>query len=157
MNDSYDRLLSAREDLGLLLSGLSNLSGQLEEVATTARRAGLAELGPGLHRGLQDATGRLAATLHSLAEAGTDQPPSLAFCAVAQLGALESDVAAAAAAAEDSSPALTAALTVTLQRVRSRLWSFISHLVRIKEWSLTAHVGPVPSCLAPEGIRVTFS
>jgi len=166
MPESYDRLQAARADLAILISDLSDLSGQLEELATAVRRAGLAgmrELQPGFHPRLTDASQRLAATLHALVDAGLDQPPSLAFSAVAQLCALENDIRAVTTTVvpadrfrPEDDAGMGAALTGTLQRVRTRLWSLISHLAKIKEWSLTGQLGTSSPGLAPEGILVTF-
>lgn len=166
MTDSYDRLEAARADLAILLSDLSSLSGQLEELATAVRRAGLPGMPgmqPGFHARLTGASQRLAATLNALVEAGADQPPSLAFSAVAQLSALEHDISAIAAAAipadrfrPEDDAGMGQVLTATLQRVRMRLWSLISHLAKIKEWSLTGQLGTGSPGLSPESILVTF-
>lgn len=166
MTDRYDRLQAAREDLDILVGDLGSLSGQLEELATTVRRAGLAgmpELLPSFHTRITDAPGRLAATLHALVDAGADQSPSLAFSAVAQLAALESDVCAVAAAATpgdrfraEDDAGIGEMIKGTLHGIRMRLWSLISHLVKIREWSLTSQLGAGSASHPQESILVTF-
>lgn len=159
MTDGYDRLQAAGDDLRLLVSDLNELSGQLEELATVGRRAGL-EHAPGFHRRIGDSAARLIATLEALVAAGTGQQPGLAFSAVAQLCALESDIAAAVPPADGSGQSgggrLRFTLTATVRRVRSRLWSLISHLVKIKEWSLSGLASPDATGTTPESILVTF-
>jgi hypothetical protein len=165
MSDSYDRLLAAQEDLTLMVSDLTGLSGQLEELATAVRRAGLStmlELQPSFHKRFGDACHRLLATLHALVDAGVDQPPALAFSAVAQLSALENDISAVAAAAipgdqfRREGPGTGPNLAGTLQRIRKRLWSLISHLAKIKELSLTGQTGTGALKLTQDSILVTF-
>lgn len=166
MSESYDRLTAAREDLALLISDLSSLSGRLEELATAVRRAGqpaTIDAQPGFHKRLIDAAQRLVATLHALVDAGADQPPNLAFSAIAQLSALEHDIAAVAAAAipadrfrAEDDGGISVLLDGTLERARKRLWSLISHLARIKAWSLTGQFGTGAPGLAQETIQVTL-
>ena len=166
MADDYDRILAAREDLAMLVSDLYSLSGQLEELATTVRRAGLSsmlELQPGFHMRLVDAAHRLTLTLHALADAGTDQPPGLAFSAIAQLSALENDISVVATATvpsdrfrADDDAGIPEMITGTLRRIRTRLWSLISHLARIKEWSLGGQPGAGAPGLAQECVQLTF-
>ena len=95
----------------------------------------------------------------TLEAAGTDQQPGLAFSAVAQLYALENDIAAVVPPADDfghGGGRLQVTLTATLQRGRSRLWSLISHLVKIKELSLSGLASPEATGTRPESILVTF-
>jgi hypothetical protein len=158
MSDKYDRTLAARQDLTFLVSDLNELSGRLEEVATVARRAD-AQHYPLLHRRLRDTSAQLVASLEALVEGGTGQQPGLAFTCVAQLHALQSDALTAFTAATGTCDPVAhdpqrAALTGTLQRARSRLWSLISHLADIKEWSLTGLTGPDGPATA--SITVTF-
>ena len=158
MSDGYDRLQAAGEDLRLLVSDLSQLSGELEELATVGRRVGL-EHPPGFQRRIRDSAARLVATLEALVAAGTGQQPGLAFSAVAQLCALESDIAAVVPPADGSGyggERLRVTLTATLQRVRRRLWSLISHLVKIKELSFNGLASPGATGTTPESILVTF-
>lgn len=158
MSDGYDRLQAAEEDLRQLVSDLSQLSGQVEELATIGRRVGL-EHPPGFHRRISESVARLIATLEALIAVGTDQQPGLAFSAVAQLCALENDIAATVPRADDTGHGggrLRATLTATLRRARSRLWSLISHLVKIKELSLSGLASTDAIGTRSETILVTF-
>jgi hypothetical protein len=171
LSDGYDRLSAARHDLDLLLGHLSCVSGQLEELGTMWRRRCRAEnswrdLPPGFPQGLRDATRRLASTVQALVEAGAGQAPDLAFSAVAQLSALDDDIAAAAAIATRGSAAKNAATgpaddawasaRTTLSHAGKRLWSLISHLVRVKQWSLSGHPAAGEVGLTPASIAVIF-
>jgi hypothetical protein len=144
MIDSHNPLPAARADLELLMGDLHDLSGQLQELATTSRRLNLPgafQLEPGTPNSLRDAIARLAATLRALLDAGSSQAPGLASSATTQLSALDVGVRAAIAEA-DSSPEPGAAahsagpgsgiagtLEITLDRAGTRLSSLISHLI----------------------------
>ncbi|MGI8446907.1 MAG: hypothetical protein ACR2MP_06950 [Streptosporangiaceae bacterium] len=92
---------------------------------------------------LQAATRQLAATRRALVGDGPCQPPGLAFSAVAQLTALQGDVTAAAENGFGSAAGATpgtgtwASIEHTLDRVGKGLWSLISHLFPVSEWSWT--------------------
>jgi hypothetical protein len=143
---------AVRQDLDALLGDLAGVCGQLEELATTWRREHASgktrQLPLAFPHRLQSAARQLAATLRALVEAGAGPDPDLASSAAAQLAALQGDVAAAAGdrrghhgeTTRDRDPgtAALAGIEQTLNRVRMRQQSFISHLAGIAE-------GPVPS------------
>jgi hypothetical protein len=155
MGDSYDRLAAARQDLRLLVGDLNSVSGELEELATMWRRQCRAanswlDHPPGFPQDLRDAAGRLISTVQALAEAGPGETSELASSAVAQLSALDSDIAAAAAIMSSSGPASDApaagagvgaqawaTVSRTLSDAEMRLRSLISHLLKIRECSLS--------------------
>ncbi len=124
------------------------MSAQLEELATAWRRDHISGMTardlpltfPGT---LQTETQQLAGTLRALVDAGPGQPPGLALSAVAQLAALQNDVVAAAedgfGPVADASPGseVWTSIEHALERAGKRLWSLISHLVPVREWTWT--------------------
>lgn len=172
MNDAYDGLSAARQDLELLCADLIRVSAQLEELATAWRRdhvAGITtrELPLTFPTSLEAATLRLVATLRALVDDGPGQPPGLAFSAVAQLAALHADVSAAADDGFGQVPGegpggapgagVWASIERALNRAEKRQWSLISHLVTVREWSWTeqARTGLLETTQAR--VSVTFT
>ena len=153
MNGKYDRLQAAQQDLDLLCNDLTRVSAQLEELATAWRRDHISGMTardlpltfPGT---LRAETQQLAGTLWALVDAGPGQPPGLALSAVAQLAALQGDVTAAAedgfgrVAGAPPGSAVWASIEHALERAGKRLWSLISHLVPVREWTWTEQAGP---------------
>jgi hypothetical protein len=146
MSGSGDQRAAARKDADLMVSELSAVSGLLEEVATIWRRLELygqsSSTAPG-H--LQEAAKNLAALLRALPDADCGQHPALAFSAVAQLGALETNAALSAAVTATGGShlgdaGLWAAIQAALLRVRKQLWSLISCLVKIGDTPVTEDV-----------------
>lgn len=138
MSGSYYQRAAARQAADLTATDLHRVSGVLEEVATLWRRAGLygqqsSPIAPG---SLQDAARSLADALHTLLDADSDEYPALAFAAVAQLAALESNAARSAAVTAErhlGDAGIWAAVDRTLLQVRKQLWSLITCLVEISE------------------------
>jgi hypothetical protein len=138
MTGSYDQRAAARKDADRMVTDLMSVSGILEEVATVWRRAELfgqepAASSPG---SLQVAARSLADTLQVLPDTGSDEHRALAFSAVTQLAALESNAAVAAAVLSDShlcDAGMWAAIQRSLDRAGKQLWSLISHLAKIEE------------------------
>jgi hypothetical protein len=150
--NKYDRQESARHDLGALETDLKTLSEQLTVVA---------EQRVDLRRAIQ----QLIATLREFVDAGPGQPPDLAFSATAQYSALETDINDAAP--EDGGTDLTLAPSGAVKRAWesikkllskgwSRLWSLISHLTKVKEWSVGGSIGVPFLGLGQAQISVTF-
>jgi hypothetical protein len=143
MSGSYDRRAAARLAADLTATDLQRVSGLLEEVATLWRRAQLygQQSSPIAPRSLQDAARNLADTLRVFPDADSDQHPALAFSAVTQLAALESNAALSAAATvtggSDFGDGIWAAIQGALLQVRNQLWSLISCLVRIGDAPVT--------------------
>jgi hypothetical protein len=164
--DGYDRLEAVAAERDLLLGyldqvsdGISQLSGLgVGSYPDAGSRAGkLAEL--------DRATDRLAATIQALAEAEPDEARDLSVSAMAQLQALESDI-------DDAEDQATSASVVSVQvgkvgtvftsikkalsKAWKRLWSLISHLTTVKEWSVSGQVGSGVLGFAQATITVTF-
>jgi len=119
-----------------LVTELNRVSGLLEEVATVWRRAELygqqpASIAP---RGLQSAARELADAVRLLPDADSEQHPALAFSAVTQLVALESDAARSAALTGTlhlGDTEMWATIQRALGQAPDQLWSLISCLARI--------------------------
>lgn len=181
----YDREQAARRDLDALLKELNEVSGQLtwlarhvrdalsavpytyvEGVSDVLKEALIRDEGSVEHyaENLRDSVHQLIGTLHALVDAGPGQPPDLAFSAYAQFSALESAVDNAPTYDESRLPFLVkesitktwAWIKAALKRGWKRLWSLISHLTRVKEWSVggTASTGVLG--MAQAQISVTF-
>jgi hypothetical protein len=165
MNENYNRLRAAQQDLDLLCNDLTRVSAQLEELATVWRRGHSSGMTardlpltfPGT---LQTETQQLAGTLRAQVDAGPGQPPGLALSAVAQLAALQVDIAAAAedgfgqATGAPPGGAVWASIEHTLERAGKRLWSLILHLLPVSEWTWTeqASTGPVRGTSPATGV-----
>ena len=143
MSGSDGLRAAARKDAGLMVSDLNRVSGLLEEVATIWRRAELygRQSSSTAPSHLQEAARGLAALLRAVPDADCGQHPALAFSAVAQLAALESNAALSAAATVTGGSALGDGIWTAIQgallRVRNQLWSLISCLVRIGDAPVT--------------------
>ena len=103
---------------------------------------------------LRDAVHQLIGTVQALVDAGPGQPPDLAFSAVAQFLALEGAVDNAPSLRSDDQRRGTSGYILlseevaktwawikdTLKLAWKRLWSLISHLIRVKEWSVNGTI-----------------
>ena len=141
MRGTDDQRAAARKEAALMATDLHRVSGLLEEVATVWRRAGRygqqrsSSCAPG---SLQDAARNLADAVRALPDAGADQHPALAFSAAAQLAELGSNAALSAALTSSGhlgDARIWVAIRDALQQAGERLWSLISHLVKIEERS----------------------
>lgn len=151
--DIYDRQESAQRDLGALKQDLTGIYEQLTAVAP--RREDLLQ-----------AIRQLVSTLDAFVHTGPGQPPELAFSAVAQYSALESDIDDAASDDEETAASSTGLvggvkhvwnwIKKTLKKVGARLWSLISHLTKVKEWSVKGSVGVPLLGLGNAEISLTF-
>jgi hypothetical protein len=149
MTDSREPLMTVQDDLRLLASDLACVSGTLQEIATTWRRAGPSrpELPLGLPMRLATATRQLAAAMQALADAGADQPPDLALSVAGQLSALRNDIASAQAMTCGpgiplvGDAGLWESLSAAMHRAGTRVLILILHLVKIKDWSLNGPPG----------------
>lgn len=155
VSGSYDQWAAARQAADLVATDLNRVSGLLEEVATLWRRAQLygqqsSPIAPG---SLQDAARNLADALRLLPDADCEEHPALAFAAVAQLAALESNAACSAAVTAErhlGDAGVWAAVEGALLQVGKRLWSLITCLAEIGEPRLAE--GPA----AARGALVTW-
>ena len=180
----YDRDQAARRDLDALVTELNEISGQLTWLAQRIREAsprpgyeyveGVSDvlqreqIRQGLSvshyaESLRDAVHQLIGTVHALVDAGPGQPPDLAFSATAQFLALEGAVDnAPSPAPEDGRQLLDEArqtwawIKLALKRGWKRLWSLISHLTRVKEWSVNGTIDTGLPGTAEAQISVTF-
>jgi hypothetical protein len=145
MSGSHDERPAARKDADLMVTDLMSVSGVLEEVATLRRRAGLfgQEAPSGSLGNLRGAARGLADTVRALPDADCGQHQALAFSAVTQLAALESNAALAAAAIggrDSGDAAMWAAIQGHLHQAGKHLWRLISHLAETGETPLAEDV-----------------
>ena len=89
-----------------------------------------------------------------LVKRGLDQAPDLAFSATAQMTVLRTDVRRARK--RFSANSAWKRIWDLLKGLPQRLLSLISHLVKVKEWSVTGQVGTGMLGLAQASISVTF-
>jgi hypothetical protein len=164
--DGYDRMEAVEAERDILLGYLDQVSdgiGQLSGLGVgsypgSAGRAGqLAQL--------DRATGRLAATVRTLADAEPDEARDLSVSAMAQLQALESDIDEAEDQATSASVVsvqvgkvgtVFTSIKKALSKAWKRLWSLISHLTTVKEWSVSGQAGTGVLGFAQATITVTF-
>ena len=119
---------------------------------------------------LRDAVHQLIGTVQALVDAGPSQPPDLAFSAVAQFLALEGAVDNAPTLPSDDQRRGTSGYVLLSEEVTKtwawikgalklawkRLWSLISHLIRVKEWSVNGTIDSGLPGTAQAQISVTF-
>jgi hypothetical protein len=87
---------------------------------------------------------------------GPQQPPGQAFQLMAAQVALADDVEDAEESAESEGRRFWANIRRKLERAAKKLWAMISHLLRVKEWSLTGTVGTGVLGFGEASISVTF-
>jgi hypothetical protein len=161
-SEAYDRQAAAREDLGVLVNALDEVSRQLSRLADALRHESSEETdrSPDLEEQVTLAeqiapeVRQLTGTATELVAQGTDQEPDLAFSAAAQMAALRSDLRFAKK--RYSVNRAWKKIWEVLTRAAPRLWSLISHLVKVKEWSVTGEIGTGVLGLAQARISVTF-
>jgi hypothetical protein len=161
-SDGYDRQAAAREDLRLLVNALDEVSRELTHLAEALRQESSERTNRSLDLDEQAALAEqivpevrlLTGTARKLVARGTDQEPDLAFSAAAQMTALKSDLRFAKKRYFQNRA--WAKVWAALKRAAPRLWSLISHLVKVKEWSVTGEVGTGVLGLARASISVTF-
>ena len=159
----YDRDAAASEDLRVLVSGLEEVSLLLSGLVVTLMQRQLNQAVDEqpdfveqveLAGGISSEVSRLSNTVRDLAARGPNQQPDLAFSATTQMTALQSDVKYARK--RFSAVSTWTKIWENLKRVVPRLWSLISHLVKVKEWSVTGQVGTGVFGFAQASISVTF-
>jgi uncharacterized phage infection (PIP) family protein YhgE len=158
----YKQEDAAREDLRVLVAALDKVSGQLAELTDTLQQqlSQVAATPPDLEEQLDLAKqiapeiSQLKTAVTELPERGLSQEPDLAFSVTAQMTAVMSDLRYAKT--QFSATRMWKKIWATLKRAAPRLWSLISHLVKVKEWSVTAAVGTGVLGLANASISVTF-
>jgi hypothetical protein len=140
MGASYEQRTEARKEADLMAIDLQRAAGILEEVATLWRRAELYGHQPSSSApaSLQDAARSLADAVRALTDAGSEDHPALAFSAVVQLAALQSNAALSAAVTGGhlGDAEMWAAIQDILLQAGNHLWSLISHLAKTGEMPL---------------------
>jgi hypothetical protein len=163
----YDRMVAAQDDLRVLVSALDEVAQQLVVLSYTLQEqldGGRDRLDSGEKAALEeqvDLAVQIAPEVHQLKDTanelvarGPDQAPDLAFSATAQMSALRSDVRRARK--RFSANRVWKSVWDMLKELPQRLLSLISHLVKVKEWSVTGQVGTGMLGLAQASISVTF-
>lgn len=163
----YDRMAAAQDDLRVLDNALNEVAQQLVALSDTLRQQldeGQDRLDLGEKAALEEQVVRaeqIAPEVHELKDTaselvarGPDQAPDLAFSATAQMTALRSDVRRARKRYSGNSA--WKRIWEMLKELPQRLLSLISHLVKVKEWSVTGQVGTGVLGLAQASISVTF-
>ena len=144
-------LRAMRKDLGDALRALDTLVELLQQLTNPGDRLAQA-------RDLRDGVEELDTTVTELARGGQAQDPSRAFTATTGLNALTSEAETAKEDANEESPerSLLSRIWKSLKKVAPHLWSMISHLLAVKEWSVTGTVGTGILGFANGSISVTF-
>jgi hypothetical protein len=176
----YDPMAAAGDASERLQGYLDELAARVGEAGAEFRRLQPEEPPPGvtphghaadvtIFAELERACGQLAATTREITAAGPGQSPQLAFAAVSQLRLVESDVDDAEAMTDDLAPAqfalgpgmhrpstVFASIRKTLSKAWRALWTLISHLTKVREWSITGEAGSGTLGFAKASIEVTF-
>lgn len=154
--DRYDRTAAAARDRDDLLRSLKQVTDPL---------ATLTEEFPATHEGVEreqrafaqqiiSDIDQLAATARELVAQGADQEPGLAFSSIAQATAIKTKLKHASK--QFSGKTIWNAAKTALKNAVPKLWSLISHLVKVKEWSVTGQVGTGVFGFAQASVSVTF-
>jgi hypothetical protein len=128
-----------------------------DEVRSDLRRLreDLVEMREEIDRLTVSVEAQIAAVRETL-RAGSGQSPDRALQLTAGQAALVEDVNDAEASARGAGQSLWDKIRHWLGRAGRKLWAMITHLVRVKEWSLTGTVGTGVLGLAEASISVTF-
>jgi hypothetical protein len=162
VDSGYKREEAARQDLHILVDALDKVTRQLKELTDTLEQHLAEGVAPSpdveeqLHLAKQIAPeiSQLKDAVTELPERRLNQEPDLAFSATAQMTAVMSEVGYA----KKQFPVtrMWKKIWATLKTAAPRLWSLISHLVKVKEWSVIGEVGTGVLGLAKASISVTF-
>jgi hypothetical protein len=179
----YDRKSAALNDRAVLLRYLDEVGSQIGEIRDLMQEAMRESIQPedyshgapgqpgGVRIGeLQDSHAQLVSTVRVMTEVAPDECRQVAMSAMAQMQALESDVDALesdladpgsqvflpAAAQANTMPRVFKTIKKALSGAWKRLWSLISHLLTIKEWSVSGQAGTGLLGFASATITVTF-
>jgi hypothetical protein len=132
------------------------------KAAYEAVRTNLQELRENALGDLEQIDGMIArvntqiASIDEVLQAGAGQSPGGAFQLMAGQAALADDVEDAEESGQGSGQSFWARIKRWLGRAGRKLWSMISGLVRVKEWSLTGKMGTGVLGFAEASISVTF-
>jgi hypothetical protein len=157
----YDREAAARRDGQLLIESIDELSNDLSDLADRLKER--PESQQGISPELAEETRRtqqirqsvrlLKAIIRDLIAEGVDQSPDLAFRATAQMQATSDNVKRSR---KRFGKGKWDAIWDAVRNAASWLWSLISHLVKVKEWTVTGQLGLGAIGLAQASISVTF-
>jgi len=152
----YDATAAAREDYAAIAEGLEVITQELQKIADELRLHTVPDVNPEelqVAERQQGACKNLDASLAEMLERGPGQDPDLAFSVHAQSASLKGGTKYARkrwpGRAWDT-------IWHTLKRILPLVWSFISHLVRVREWSVSGQVGTGLVGLLQAKISVTF-
>jgi hypothetical protein len=104
-------------------------------------------------RHVTESVQRLQDIVDAVLAGGRGQDPGTAFSAQQQAAALTADVKSARKRWHSQR---WDAAWEWVKKLSRRLWSMLSHLLTVKEWTVTGQVGTGPWGLASAGISVTF-
>jgi hypothetical protein len=160
--DEYDRQAAATADLNILVGALEDVTEQLRALAQSLTWQSREAENPqprmqqqlDLAEQLVPQVQRLTGTARAIVARGKDQEADLAFSATAQMMTLKSDLKYARK--QYPTTRLWARIWATLKKALPRLWSIISHLVTVKEWSITGQAGIPVLNLVQTSISITF-
>jgi hypothetical protein len=157
----YDREAAARRDGQLLIESIDELSNDLSDLADRLKerlesQQGISpELAEEIRRiqQIRQSVQLLMAIIRDLIAEGVDQSPDLAFRATAQMQATSDNVKRSR---KRFGKGKWDAIWDAVRNAASWLWSLISHLVKVKEWTVTGQLGLGAIGLAQASISVTF-
>jgi hypothetical protein len=151
----YDRAAAARHDGVLLTESIDELADDLHDLASR-----LSQPEPQETRTVQqiiDSVQLLKVIVRNLLSEGTGQRPDLAFTATTQVQLTSDEIKRARKRfGIGHVEQIWDSILAAVKRVSRWLWSVISHLVTVKEWTVTGQVGLGPIGLAQGSISVTF-
>jgi hypothetical protein len=158
--DGYDQLTAAREDLQQLVTSLNEVSVRLANLTDTlTQQAEAGDARPEVKEQLDLAkqiapeVSQVQNTAKEIYKRGPDQEPGLALAAAAEMSAAASDSKRARKRFPNK---VWQEIMDLLESAFPKLWSLISHLVKVKEWSVTGKVGTGPLGMLEASISVTF-
>jgi hypothetical protein len=144
----YDRLAAAEQDHDVIVSLLTDMRQELEQAIGGMAAAERAHAAMAM-----TLNGRLEAIVGALMRQGVDQDPGTGAAAMQTTEMLTDEIQAA----EQVNPrSLWNRMLDTIKSLSKHLWSMISHLLKVKEWTLSGEAGVSLLGLAKVGITVTF-
>jgi hypothetical protein len=160
-DSSYDREAAAQRDGDLLIESIDELSNDLDELADRLEEKSESQVvqAPELDeetskvRQIMERVQLLRVIVHGLLAEGVGQSPDLAFTATTQMQATSGEVKRSRKRFGKEN---WDNIWATVKRASGWLWSLVSHLVKVKEWTVTGQIGLGPIGLAQGSISVTF-
>lgn len=153
---AYDALAAARQDHAVIVAGLNTITGLLQGLREDiARQVALQEQQQLVTEQLLAAVQQERHLIDELINNGTNQGPGVAYAAQQQATVIDTETTDASQRWPSSA---WEKIKAEVKKVLARLWSVISKLVTVKEWTLTGKVG-TPGLLfglAEASVSVTF-